>query len=76
MILEVKLRKFGNSLGIILPREALARLNVAEGDKLYLTETTESGYRLTAGNPEFARTLQAAQQISREYRDVLRELAR
>jgi putative addiction module antidote len=75
MILEVKLRKFGNSLGIILPKEALARMNVEEGETLYLTETTESGYRVTAGNPEFARKIQAADRLSRQYRDVLRELA-
>jgi hypothetical protein len=51
LILAVKLRKFGNSLGIILPRNAPARLNVEEGETLFLTETTETGYRLTAGNP-------------------------
>ena len=76
MILQVKLRKFGNSLGVILPKEALARLNVEEGDTLFLTDATESGYRLTAGNPEFARKIQTAQRISRQHRDVLRELAR
>jgi putative addiction module antidote len=76
MILELKLRKFGNSLGVIVPKEALARLNVEEGDTLYLTETTESGYRITAGNPEFARKIKAADRLSRQYRDVLRELAR
>jgi putative addiction module antidote len=76
MILEIKLRKFGNSLGVILPREALARLNVHEGDTLYLTEASEAGYRLTACNPEFARTIQAAARLSRQYRDVLRELVR
>ena len=72
----MKIRKVGNSLGVILPREALARLNVEEGATLFLTETTETGYRLTAGNPEFARKIQVADQLSRQYRDVLRELAR
>ncbi len=76
MILELRVRKFGNSLGILLPKEALARLNVAEGDTLYLTETTEVGYRLTPGDPEFGRKIQAAERLSREYRDVLRELTR
>jgi death-on-curing protein len=68
MILELKLRKFGNSLGVILPREALARLEVEEGDRLFLTETTERGYRLTSGNPEFARKIEAAGKLSRQYR--------
>lgn len=76
MVLEVKIRKLGNSIGIILPKEVLGRLNVKSGDTLFLTETTESGYRLTAGDPEFARKVKAAGQLSRSYRDALRELAR
>mgnify|MGYP000956216921 CR=1 FL=1 len=76
MVLEVKIRKLGNSIGIILPKDVLGRLNVKSGDTLFLTETTESGYRLTAGDPEFARKVKAAGQLSRSYRDALRELAR
>jgi putative addiction module antidote len=76
MIIRAKIRKFGNSLGFILPKEALARLDVKEGDTLFLTETTENGYRLSAGDPEFARKIQAAAGLSRQYRDVLRELVR
>jgi len=32
MVLELKLRKVGNSMGLVLPKEALARLNADEGD--------------------------------------------
>jgi putative addiction module antidote len=76
MILKAKIRRFGNSLGFLLPREALARLDVREGDNLFLTETTENGYRLTAGDPDFAREVQAVAGLSRRYRDALRQLAR
>ena len=37
----LKLRKVGNSVGVVLPKEALARMNVEEGDAVFLTETTD-----------------------------------
>ena len=51
MVLELKLRKVGNSVGVVLPKEALARLNAHEGDTVVLTETTDGGFRLTATHP-------------------------
>ena len=51
MVLELKLRKVGNSVGVVLPKEALARLNADEGDTVVLTETTDGGFRLTATHP-------------------------
>jgi len=76
MVYELKLRKVGNSVGMVLPKEALARLNVAAGDALYLSETTDSGFRLTASNPDFARKMQVADNLSRRYRHALKELAK
>ncbi len=74
MILEIKLYKIGQSLGLLLPAEALARLNVKQGDTLFLTETPERGYCLTAGNPEFGSKLKAAQSLSCPYRNAIGEL--
>ena len=76
MILELKLRKVGNSVGLVLPKEALARLNAENGDRVYLTETTDGGFRLTANNPEFARKMKVAERLSRKYRHALKELAK
>ena len=76
MVVELKLRKVGNSVGLVLPKEALARLNVEEGDALYLTETTDGGFRVTANNPGFAGKMQVAERLSRRYRHALRELAK
>ena len=76
MILELKLRKVGNSVGLILPKQALARLNADEGDPVFLTETTDGGFRLTASNPEFARKMKIAEGLSRRYRHALKELAK
>lgn len=76
MVVELKLRKIGNSLGVVMPKEALARLNAAEGDVLILTETTDGGFRLTATDPSFAEKMSVAEKISRRYRNALRELAK
>jgi putative addiction module antidote len=76
MTLELKLRKVGNSVGVVLPKEALARLNVEEGDAVYLTETTDGGFRVTASNPAFAEKMKVAQKLSRRYRHALKELAK
>lgn len=56
MTLELKLRKIGNSVGVVLPKEALARLNADEGDSLLLIETLD-GIRVTANNPDFVRSI-------------------
>ena len=76
MVLELKLRKVGNSIGVVLPKEALARLNADDGDALYLTDSTDGGFRVTAANPEFARKLKVAERLSRRYRHALKELAK
>jgi putative addiction module antidote len=76
MVLELKLRKVGNSVGVVLPKEALARLNADDGDAVYLTDTTDGGFRITASNPEFARKLKVSERLSRRYRHALKELAK
>jgi putative addiction module antidote len=75
MIIDLKVRKVGNSLGVVLPKEALAHLNVNEGDTLTLSEA-QDGVRLTATNPEFAKTMAVFESLSRRYRNTLRELAK
>ncbi len=71
----LKITKIGNSAGIILPKEVLARLRVGPGDALYLTEAPD-GVRMTAVDPDFAAKMDVAEDIMREDRDILRELAR
>jgi putative addiction module antidote len=75
MMLELKLRKVGNSVGIVLPKEVLAHLKVEAGDSVTLTEA-QDGVRLTAGNPEFAKTMAVFESLNRRYRNALRELAK
>jgi putative addiction module antidote len=71
----IKIIDIGNSQGVILPKETLARLNVRKGDLLFLTESP-SGIQLVPYDDEFAAQMEAAREVMRENRDVLRELAK
>ena len=70
----VKVIKVGNSAGMILPKEMLAKLRVSCGDNLYLTETA-NGLHLTPTDPEFETKMTLAETIMREDRDILHVLA-
>ena len=72
---SLKLTKIGNSLGLILPKEVLARLKLAKGDQIFITEAPE-GYRITPHNPAFEAQMKAARKIMKRRRAVLRELAK
>ena len=74
MISTLKLTNVGNSVGVVLPKEILNKLRVEKGDTLYVIETPE-GIELTAYSPDFAAQMDAAEEIMRENRDVLKKLA-
>jgi len=71
----LKLTQIGNSVGVILPKELLARLKVEKGDLLYVTDSPD-GVRLTANDPAFEAQMAAARSIMKKRRAVLRELAK
>ncbi|HEY9606569.1 MAG TPA: AbrB/MazE/SpoVT family DNA-binding domain-containing protein [Allocoleopsis sp.] len=72
---ELKIQKIGDSLGITLPDEILQQLHIGEGDKVFLTETTD-GVRITACDPEFKKAMKAYRKVSEKYKNALRELAK
>jgi putative addiction module antidote len=74
MATAVKITTIGNSVGIVLPKEVLAKLNVEKGDSLYLIDTPE-GIQLTPYDQDFANEMEAARRVMRKHRDVLRKLA-
>jgi putative addiction module antidote len=74
-IIELKLKRIGNSVGLFLPREVLARLKVGPGDAVYLTESPD-GFRLTPYDPASAAQFGAAEKVMKRRRTVLRELAK
>lgn len=76
MAIETKVRKIGNSLGIVLPKEALLALKVNEGDTLYLTEAPECSLRVTPSRPGFDDKMKVAESLMNRYRNAFRELAK
>ena len=76
MLLELKIRKVGNSVGVILPKEALVHLKVGEGDTVSVTDAADGSLRLVPHKAEVAKQLAAAQDIMKRYRNALRELAK
>ncbi len=71
----LKLTQIGNSVGVILPKEVLARLKLAKGDVVYLTENPD-GVTLSPNDPTFEAQIDAARSIMKKRRAVLRELAK
>jgi putative addiction module antidote len=76
MMIELKVKKIGNSLGLILPKEAATKLNIAEGDGLFLTDGVNGGLRITAEDPNFKKQMKSAEDLIKRYRNTLRELAK
>lgn len=75
-MLVLKVHKVGNSLNLRLPRDAVSRLKVGEGDTVYLTESPDGGYRVTPFDPEFESQMQLAEEGMKRYRNTLRALAK
>lgn len=74
-MLALKLMQIGNSVGFILPKEAVARLRVEKGDVVFLTESPD-GYRISPYDPAFEKQMKAAERIMKKRRNVLRALAK
>jgi putative addiction module antidote len=74
-MLKVKLTSIGNSVGVILPKEALAKMKVAKGDTLFLAEEPE-GYSLSPYEKNFDEQVKIAEGVMNKYRNALHELAK
>ncbi|MBI3371898.1 MAG: AbrB/MazE/SpoVT family DNA-binding domain-containing protein [Betaproteobacteria bacterium] len=72
--MKIKITTVGNSAGIVLPKELLARLRLGKGDALYATELPD-GVKLSPFDPKFANQMEVAERIMRKDRNVLRKLA-
>jgi putative addiction module antidote len=72
----LQIKKIGNSTGLILPKELLARLRLAEGDRLYVVEQTERGMKLSPYDPKHAKAMELARRSFRKYADTYKALAK
>ena len=75
-MVELKVRKFGNSLGVVLPKEVINRLHATEGERLFLIEAADGDYRLTPHDPDFEKKMAKAEDIISRYRNTLHALSK
>lgn len=71
----LKLTQIGNSVGLILPKEVLARLKLEKGGTVFLTETP-GGVALTPYDPTLEEQIDAGRAFMREFRGTFHELAK
>lgn len=71
----LKLTRIGNSVGVILPKEVLARLKLDKGDTVFVTEAV-NGVTLTPYDPALDEQLKLGREFMREYRDTFHQLAK
>lgn len=72
--MKLKITTVGNSVGVVLPKDLLARQRWGKGQELFVTETTE-GVKLAAHDPVFAQQMAVVERVMREDRTLLRKLA-
>jgi putative addiction module antidote len=75
-MVQLKIRKFGNSLGVVLPKEVIQRLQTGDGERVFLIEAPDGDYRLTPYDPTFEKKMEKAEAIMGRYRNTLRSLAK
>ena len=73
--MKIELRKFGDSTGFILPEDLLARLNLKQGDTLFLSELPDRSFKVTPYDPEHAEAMELARELFEEYQDTFKKLA-
>ena len=72
----LQIKRIGNSVGLILPKDLLARLKLKEGDKLYVVEQTERGIQLSPDDLKHAKAMDIARRSFRKYADTYKALAK
>ena len=75
-MVALKVRRVGNSLGLVLPKEVVSRLRTSEGEEVFLLEGPNNTYRLTPFDPDFQKKMKKAEDIMSRYRNTLHVLSK
>lgn len=73
--MQTKLRKIGNSTGVVIPKKVLGAMNIKEGDEVFITEC-EDGIKLSQYDPEFSEQMTLVRQVMKKRKNALRELSK
>lgn len=74
--MKLELKRIGNSTGLILPKELLARLGLQQGDSVFVTEAPERSLTVSPYANDDEETMEIARKAMREYRNALKALAK
>ena len=74
--MKIEIKRIGNSDGLILPRELMQRLDLKRGQQLHIVELAGGGFQVLPYDPDFEKTMEAADKIMDEYKDTLAALAK
>jgi putative addiction module antidote len=74
--MKLELKKIGNSTGLILPKELLARLGLQQGDEVFVSEEPDRTVKLSVYNPHHERAMEIARDVMREYKETFKALAK
>ena len=74
--MKLEIKKIGNSTGLILPKELLARLGLEQGDEVFVTELPDRSINLAVYNPQHDRVMQIGREVFKEYRETFKALAK
>jgi len=74
--MKLEIKKIGNSTGLILPKELLARLGLKQGDEVFVTEGPDRTVTLSVYNPQHEKAMEIAREVFREYRETFKALAK
>jgi putative addiction module antidote len=74
--MKLEIKKIGNSTGLILPKELLARLRLDKGDWVYVTELSDRSVKIAPYDPAHEEAMEVARDVMKEYRDTFKALAK
>ena len=75
-MIALKVTQIGNSVGVVLTREALTKLGVEKGDVVYLTDAPGGDLRISAYDPSVAEEIAVGEAFMDAYKDTFRALAK
>lgn len=73
---SLKVRAVGSSSGVVLPKELLAEMGVAQGQIVFATKGADGAFRLTPYDKKFSQQMDVAEEVMRDDRDLLRALSK
>ncbi len=74
--MKLELKNIGNSTGLILPKELLARFGLEQGDEVFVTIEPDQSFKVSRQDDRHAEAMRIAREVMKEYHHALKELAK